>query len=151
MTAENGGGSSSPASSALSGQVKPPPTPAAPNNISPPTIVGTPLPGNTLTCEPGTWTGNPTTYDYQWNQDTSNIPDATHQQYQVQISKEGHSLGGGVTAGNGGGSSSASASGPVVCGGEGDAYVSEAEWSYRWACGGAAQPGDDAGEGSGCA
>jgi hypothetical protein len=90
------------------------PAPPKPVNISPPTITGTPLPGNTLTCNPGTWSGNPTSFDYQWNRDTSQIPTATQPQYQVQIADEGHGLGCDVAASNGSASSSATASAPVI-------------------------------------
>jgi fibronectin-binding autotransporter adhesin len=113
VTASNAGGASSPASSAALNVPAAPP-PAKPANTSPPTITGTPLPGNTLTCHPGTWDGNPTRFDYQWNRDTAQIPGATQQQYQVQIADEGHGLGCDVGAANGGGASSATASAPVI-------------------------------------
>ena len=39
----------------------------APANVSAPTISGDPLDGETLTADPGTWTGTtPVTYTYQW-------------------------------------------------------------------------------------
>lgn len=120
VTAQNAGGPSTPANSGLTTVVKAPPAPpstpapSAPSNTSPPTISGTALPGDTLTCNPGTWSGNPTSFDYQWNRDTSQLPGANQQGYEVQIADEGHSLGCGVTASNGGGSSAASASAPVI-------------------------------------
>jgi hypothetical protein len=97
VTAFNGSVDGTPATSRGVSVAAPPP----PTNTSPPTITGTPLPGNTLTCHPGTWTGNPTRFGYQWNRDASQIPGATQQQYQVQIADEGATLGCGVTAGNG--------------------------------------------------
>ncbi len=39
---------------------------ARPTNNQPPTITGTPEVGKTLTARVGTWTGNPTDYDYAW-------------------------------------------------------------------------------------
>ena len=39
---------------------------AAPGNTTPPTISGTPQAGQTLTADRGQWTGNPTSYSYQW-------------------------------------------------------------------------------------
>ncbi len=41
-------------------------TQARPTNTEPPTIGGTPEVGKTLTAREGTWTGNPTDYDYAW-------------------------------------------------------------------------------------
>lgn len=37
-----------------------------PTNITPPSVVGTPVVGSTLTCDPGTWTNDPTGYDWWW-------------------------------------------------------------------------------------
>ena len=41
-------------------------TEAVPTNTQPPTIGGTPEVGKTLTAREGTWTGDPTDYDYAW-------------------------------------------------------------------------------------
>ncbi len=41
-------------------------TQARPTNQTPPTIQGTPEVGSTLTAKEGTWTGNPTDFDYAW-------------------------------------------------------------------------------------
>jgi hypothetical protein len=39
-----------------------------PQSVSPPTIAGKPVAGETLTASPGTWTGLPDSYSYQWLQ-----------------------------------------------------------------------------------
>ncbi|HEX6455973.1 MAG TPA: hypothetical protein VF009_05585 [Solirubrobacterales bacterium] len=39
-----------------------------PENTEEPTVSGTPQIGNTLTVHPGTWTGNPTSFVYEWCQ-----------------------------------------------------------------------------------
>jgi hypothetical protein len=43
-----------------------PPPPPPPTSSSPPMIAGTPQVGQTLTESHGTWTNNPTTFQYQW-------------------------------------------------------------------------------------
>lgn len=51
--------------------------PQAPLEQSPPTITGTPLPGRTLTCNPGAWSGSPTyAYGFYWDQATPSTPNA---------------------------------------------------------------------------
>lgn len=37
-----------------------------PVNATPPTLAGSPVPGSTLTCQPGTWQNSPTTVDVVW-------------------------------------------------------------------------------------
>lgn len=44
----------------------PPPAATAPQNLTPPSISGTAAAGNTLTCDPGTWSGSPTSFTYSW-------------------------------------------------------------------------------------
>lgn len=39
---------------------------AAPQNVTPPTITGTPVVGETLTASPGTWSGTNPVFTYQW-------------------------------------------------------------------------------------
>jgi hypothetical protein len=65
----------------------------------------------TLTCNNGTWTGNPTGFAYQWNRDGNPIPGATSQTYVVQSTDQGHTLTCTVVASNGGGPSQPVASG----------------------------------------
>jgi hypothetical protein len=77
-----------------------------PANTSAPAVTGTPRPGQTLTVNPGTWTGSPT-FTYQWQADAVNITGATSSTYSVQADDVGKSIRCVVTATNGGGSTSA--------------------------------------------
>lgn len=62
VTATNSEGSAVATSSGTQAVVS-----AAPLNTVPPSISGTPAEGETLTCNPGTWVGNPSpTFSYQW-------------------------------------------------------------------------------------
>ncbi len=46
------------------------PIPNGPKNTIKPTLSGQPQVGSTLTCAPGTWTGNPTSFEYLWERAT---------------------------------------------------------------------------------
>ena len=83
----------------------------APANVSAPTIAGDPLDGETLTADPGTWTGTtPVTYTYQWqrcDQDGTNCVDilgAVDPAYTLVPGDIDHVLTVVVTATNAGGS-----------------------------------------------
>jgi hypothetical protein len=112
VTATNAGGQSAKTSAPVTVSTPPPPPPP-PKNTSKPTISGTPLPGHELTCNPGTWTGNPT-FTYQWQLGSSPIAGATHQTYTVTILDEGQTITCTVNAGNGAGTTSSTSGVAVV-------------------------------------
>jgi len=86
---------------------------AAPSNTSPPTIGGTPQDGQTVTADHGQWTGNPTSYSYQWQRcdknggNCSGISSADTRNYDVRSQDVDHTLRVKVTAKNADGSGSA--------------------------------------------
>jgi subtilase family serine protease len=84
--------------------VSPPQPPSAPANTRSPTITGTTSQGQTLTADPGAWTGSPSpTYTYQWQQCSTtctNINGATAQTYTLQSSDVGKTIDVVVTAKN---------------------------------------------------
>jgi hypothetical protein len=65
---------------------------APPSNVTPPVISGVAAPGEALQCSTGTWTGNPTTFEYQWKLEGVPIPGATGSTFVVQTADEGGSL-----------------------------------------------------------
>jgi hypothetical protein len=81
-------------------------TEAAPTNTQPPTIGGTPEVGKTLTAREGTWTGDPTDYDYAWRSCDADggscllINDAEQRTYVLRASDQGHTIRVRVTAQN---------------------------------------------------
>jgi hypothetical protein len=80
---------------AVSAQSAPLSIPAeTPANTERPRVYGTPLAGSILSCEGGSWTGNPKpSFTYQWLRDESvAIPGATSSTYTVQAADQGHSL-----------------------------------------------------------
>jgi len=85
---------------------------AAPSNTSPPTISGTPQDGQTLTADPGKWTGSPTSFGYQWQRCNSTggscggISGANKKLYDVVKQDVGNTLRVRVTAKNSDGSTS---------------------------------------------
>jgi hypothetical protein len=85
---------------------------AAPTNTAEPTVSGTAQEGQTLTVANGTWTSNPTTFTYQWEQCDAQVANcqpiqgATAQQYALRSADVGKRLRVVVTARNSGGSTS---------------------------------------------
>jgi hypothetical protein len=80
---------------------------ATPVNTSPPLASGTPVPGQTLSCSIGSWTGYPPpTFIYQWLRDGTPIGGASTSAYVVQAADQGHGLACQVTASNSAGSES---------------------------------------------
>jgi hypothetical protein len=77
----------------------------APEVLIPPEVSGTPAVGKTLTCSPGTWSGNPKpTFTYQWVRDAGAeeviIGSAKAPTYEVRSEDQGHVLSCEVTATN---------------------------------------------------
>ena len=107
VTASNAGGSSS-ADSAQTATVAA--APSGPANTAVPAVSGTAQQGDTLTTSNGSWSGNPTSYAYQWQRCSSgcsNITGATSSTYTLAAGDVGDTVRSVVTASNGSGSASA--------------------------------------------
>jgi hypothetical protein len=109
VTATNAGGSAS-ASSSPTSQVNQPP----PSNTAAPVVTGSTVQGQTLSTSNGSWTRNPTSYAYQWQDCNSsgasctNISGATSSSYTLQAGDVGSTIRSVVTATDKGGSTAAS-------------------------------------------
>src|SRR3954447_10558335 len=109
VTATNADGSAS-AQSAQTAAVAPATSSAAPKNTSPPTISGTAKAGQVLTADPGSWSGSPTSFTYQWQRCDAdvaacfNVIGETAKTYSVQAADVGFRLRVQVTAHNAKGS-----------------------------------------------
>ena len=83
---------------------------AAPANSSPPQISGVAQPGLVLTCDPGSWSGNPT-FAFQWLRGGVALAGETANTHTVTASDVGGTLSCRVTASNAGGSTNADSPG----------------------------------------
>jgi hypothetical protein len=81
------------------------PAPVKPVSTSPPKLGGTAKAGQTLVCETGSWTGNPT-FTYQWYRNGTLLAGVTGSTYKVGTIDEGSSFTCVVTAHNSAGSTS---------------------------------------------
>jgi uncharacterized protein YodC (DUF2158 family) len=79
------------------------PAASQPVNTSAPTVTGTPVVGQTLSCSQGGWANNPAGYTYAWLRNGSPIAGRTGSTYVVQSVDLGHSITCQVTASNSGG------------------------------------------------
>lgn len=81
-------------------------TQAVPTNTQPPTIGGTPEVGKTLTAREGTWTGDPTDFDYAWRRCDADggscvlINNSEERTYVLKAAEEGRTIRVRVTAQN---------------------------------------------------
>jgi hypothetical protein len=80
---------------------------SAPANSSAPSIPASAHPGDSLTCDPGTWTGSPTGFEFQWLRDGAQIAGANSDSYTVTADDIGADISCRVTASNPVGSTSA--------------------------------------------
>jgi hypothetical protein len=81
--------------------------PTTPASTAAPTLTGTPVVGQALTCSQGTWAHEPTYLVYQWLRNGVVISGQTGATYTVQAADPGHSIACSVTAGNGAGAATA--------------------------------------------
>jgi thermitase len=117
VTVKNGLGSTavaSPLSPLIGGTTTTTTSNPPPTDSTPPSISGTAQAGQTLTASPGSWTGSPSSYGYQWQDcDTSGancaaIAGAANSSYTAQSGDVGYTLRVAVTASNTAGATTAS-------------------------------------------
>jgi hypothetical protein len=92
----------------------PPPGSQAPINIDVPYVGGSAMVGGTLTCTMGNWTGEPTSYAYQWKRDGTTDIGAGVAAYVPVTADAGHDISCVVTATNDNGSTAAPPSNAVT-------------------------------------
>jgi hypothetical protein len=121
VTATGAGGS---ASAASAGRMIAGPSGHAPTNLTAPTISGEPITGHTLTCDPGTWTGSPSTLLALWQRDGATVANGSWT-YVVGIEDVGAALQCVVVADNGWGSGVARSApaAPGACSGPGGVEI----------------------------
>ncbi|HEY5317898.1 MAG TPA: hypothetical protein VIJ20_07950, partial [Solirubrobacteraceae bacterium] len=81
-----------------------------PQSTAPPSITGAPSVGSTLTCSQGSWTNDPTSFFYAWQDNGSAIAAATSSTYTITAAQAGSALTCSVTAANPAGSATATSS-----------------------------------------
>jgi len=86
---------------------------AAPLNVDVPAVSGNGTVGATLNCTMGNWTGDPTSYAYQWKSDGTDVA-GTGDSYVVAAGDAGHGITCVVTATNDAGSTAAPPSNAVA-------------------------------------
>ena len=111
ITATNAGGSGSATSNQTTTVASS--APSAPASTALPSISGTATQGQTLTTSNGSWTNNPSSFAYKWQDcdssgaSCSTITGATANSYTLTANDVGHTLRATITATNAGGSGSA--------------------------------------------
>jgi hypothetical protein len=120
VTATNSDGSTQ-AESAATNAVAPATSSGAPKVTDRPIISGTPTVGETLTSDEGSWTGNPTSYAYQWQHcdadnivACTNVVGATSSTYVLHTADLGYRMRVRVTAKNAKGSATATSATTAV-------------------------------------
>jgi hypothetical protein len=71
-----------------------------PGNIEQPTIIGDPIVGEKVGCNPGLWENNTSQFQYQWMIDGEHIIEQTGNTYTISINDLGKPLSCEVTASN---------------------------------------------------
>jgi sugar lactone lactonase YvrE len=112
------------ASTASAGRMIAGPSGHAPANLTAPTISGEPVAGHTLTCDPGTWTGSPSSMLALWQRDGATVANGSWT-YVVSADDAGAALQCVVVAANGWGSGVARSApaAPGACGGAGGVEI----------------------------
>lgn len=83
-------------------------TPAAPQNVRPPTLRGTPVVGRILTCRPGSWAGaGPIVFSYRWLRGTKVLVGAIGSSRRLGRADRGRTIACRVWAGNASGATAA--------------------------------------------
>lgn len=120
VSATNSDGSATAESNATAAVTPAVPT-AAPKNTAAPTIAGTARVGQTLTAAAGSWSGNPTSFAYQWqhcdadaSRSCTNIAGATSKSYLLRSLDLGYRMRVKVTARNAKGAASAASGATAV-------------------------------------
>lgn len=123
VTATNADGS---ATADSAGRMIAGPSGHAPMNLTAPTVSGNPVPGQTLTCDSGTWTGSPSTLVALWQRDGATVANGSWT-YLVGGGDVGAALRCVVVADNGWGAGAARSApaAPDACGGATGVEINE--------------------------